>query len=1596
MESSTPTRGLETPGSSSPRLSASATANAVTFGSSSTSDSGPFPCLKINLLPPPDYLAQVLKAVPEAEVSLVSDREEAIGKTRSSIHQLRGLWGVGDGEAWKELDGFLVEHGYPTDPSKSITNTSAAIDVLQLHFRKIATQATSSQLAMDNLTNSIKAVKAFTLASAHANVQKLYVHEFEEMRTRMRTGSSTGSLEVKSLNGSTESMESHSRQARILEKVSRFENGSLDEKAEERRKSRGAPTPKSSTAPGGPSSPSSSSWAISSAVANFEAPSAPSAPSAPTSTTTAATASQPPQSPQPSGRLSTTIRDRLSRFESLPATPPQPISASNSATKSPSQVSLNAKQKAGDVQEKSSVAKSRVQSATTSPSPLRKVQSLQEGIKSGEKEKETDSEKNVVKESGKSIDKDADHAGTVAKRKSMFESAESVGRVSVSPVRPPSTLSKTASSHSTSSTSSVQPVKSIFTPSPTPTPATVQSTPPTSVQRLTPAATPAPTFTAQNPAPSSTQKSSASPSTAPATPKATPLPITPAATPKPTSETDPNRKTSTKKSFMNLEEAVQTIRKGGIPPGPPSASSIASTSSMSDKPKDQTLKTRHSVAEIAKTFQSHANAVPLPQSTPATLISSTSHLHPSPAHYAGSLSSTSSSISSSVATSPARSTVTIMPSASPGRVPVRRVPSYLSSVASSEDESGDDGEVKGPGVMRYRTLGGDDGGKKVDAAAVVASATSFLAKSTSASPGKKTPVVVSASASSSGYSDSESDKKGCSSAFRNGLDRFRNASNGSDQSAEVHTVSQSEVKSKNVKVEVEVKEAEADKPKQPAVKEGVRRKPLPVPVIAAEDDTPLFPPSSAAVPAPVLPIAINLPPTTISSVGTVRERQASISSSNSSVTYGSSPQPSILSHPAQHPPLPTDYIRKPLLSPYTGATAGLTTATSTGSETGGSTVGESPQISALGQPLGQHPPLPADHLRKLQSQYGVVPTATTAGSIGSEAWGESTIGESPKLEESTLSTISPGGSSMKFVEGPGDRVREMNEKVMEAAKKFAEQAGAGGHIGVNAMHLVLTPFGYVPLAQFLAISGGSSLGLEMPVAAPPSVVASVSVGVGTDSGSIKEAGVDLEPGRGGLDLSARDGQDFSGEESKEAEIGEPRRGGEIERPVDVARASVGSRIGRVRSKRGSVGSLTGTATPKHEDEGAKHSYDAIGEILDGMEVEHADVPTGGQLPFRKPRSASMAANSRKSSYSEMEADHVAADMFEGDDVDKDLPLPPMPLDLIEKARNGRRSTAESGSERPSVAKAAADGTPPVLGDRQEKKRRQSMPTSSSRSESLNYLEEPRQPSSRPTSAPVPFAPPDILPIPDDPPSDDDDTDSILPGMDAMSFAAAKRRNEVDRELSSLSRNKKGSMSSTANSIIAFGRPASNAISPAQSPLTGTRRRSASVAPSPRSREGNMDPELDEMIAITPAPSTPGPRKSILKRSKSFTKSSPNVGGAQPDPSAAFTISVPFLSPASPFPAISSTKSLPAISPDGTSPLSPSSGGQKNLAKKISGFFRKKSGGEAVSPGSSMEPGKDTTAVKLEVPPAPPNATFALRSGWLKKAFKKDVAHVRDL
>ncbi|KAI8844937.1 hypothetical protein BC829DRAFT_281190 [Chytridium lagenaria] len=168
-------------------------ASTINTASINTANPPSYPCLRITLGSPPEYLSKVLRVVPEADVGQVGNKDEAITRTKTALQQLRGTW-LGDSAEWKEFDSCLSLNGYPPDPSKQIKDMAVALDVLHIYFKSLAQQAVSSQENMDLLVASIMAVKAFTLANAHAGVQHLYQEEFQVLRRGITSSRSSISV----------------------------------------------------------------------------------------------------------------------------------------------------------------------------------------------------------------------------------------------------------------------------------------------------------------------------------------------------------------------------------------------------------------------------------------------------------------------------------------------------------------------------------------------------------------------------------------------------------------------------------------------------------------------------------------------------------------------------------------------------------------------------------------------------------------------------------------------------------------------------------------------------------------------------------------------------------------------------------------------------------------------------------------------------------------------------------------------------------------------------------------------------------------------------------------------------------------------------------------------------------------------------------------------------------------------------------------------------------------------------------------------------------------------------------------------------------
>ncbi|KAJ3216959.1 hypothetical protein HDU67_008688 [Dinochytrium kinnereticum] len=691
--------------------------------------------------------------------------------------------------------------------------------------------------------------------------------------------------------------------------------------------------------------------------------------------------------------------------------------------------------------------------------------------------------------------------------------------------------------------------------------------------------------------------------------------------------------------------------------------------------------------------------------------------------------------------------------------------------------------------------------------------------------------------------------------------------------------------------------------------------------------------------------------------------------------------------------------------------------------------------------------------------------------------------------------------------------------------------GAGAGVGVDPgltttafgnVHLVLTPFGYVPLNQFLALASlvaSAQPGLGLPVAGD----GDMRGGVKQEEGGLGE-GVSLVKPMGssssldGLTGERREngggGEGYGGRTASETHS-RGRRSSVPEKEGDDGRSPAASQASVVRTGRGGQKSRSKSrsrSVARNESldacavEDVGTADEAGGETTSedlggdrGRRVGHqearASPPSKRRsqtvAPLRRSRSVEGTLPNDASLRIQKGVDEERVDDRGGrrsgsligsrggeggdDDVDKDLPLPPMPMDLIEKARNASTSkrnsqqdalTASSplpGHRRTSIhhddksiqtpvshlapssmAGEAGDSISPALestsSERPTVRPHSSRPTSASSSSSASVphrslLKLDSDASLHPNRPPTP---PEIIPVPDFPSmggksadDDDDGDDGILMGMDAMAFAAAKRRNEVAKELTLLSDKKKVSVTGGASA-----RPAVNAISPPSTPSAtsngGKRRRSQSVPPSsPKSRTSiglssrhELPPEFwaaghEPLPPVPPLPegmdsekvspgSDAGKKKSILRRntrSPFFPASSPDVRQASEGEALSPSNSQSPGSGVGPgIFASSSTKaphlqtlmasSVPVLSPQ--HPVGP----VKPIGKKMSGLFKKREkGGVVTSPGSPGAEGQEDMSVQTSQPmlqqqqaAAASSSNFGLRSGWLKKAFtKKDIA-----
>ncbi|KAI8835727.1 hypothetical protein BC829DRAFT_60482 [Chytridium lagenaria] len=142
--------------------------------------------LTIILSPSPDELAAVRDVFPVPQV--VSDanvsKDEAVVRTKAALLTLKAAWASGSPE-WKELDECLEIHGFPSDPSRSITDPAAALDVLHGYFRRIALQAITSHDGLGALSSCIQSVTTFSMAQAHLEMQERYMEEYHVLKHQL-------------------------------------------------------------------------------------------------------------------------------------------------------------------------------------------------------------------------------------------------------------------------------------------------------------------------------------------------------------------------------------------------------------------------------------------------------------------------------------------------------------------------------------------------------------------------------------------------------------------------------------------------------------------------------------------------------------------------------------------------------------------------------------------------------------------------------------------------------------------------------------------------------------------------------------------------------------------------------------------------------------------------------------------------------------------------------------------------------------------------------------------------------------------------------------------------------------------------------------------------------------------------------------------------------------------------------------------------------------------------------------------------------------------------------------------------------------------
>ncbi|KAJ3107810.1 hypothetical protein HDU97_003158 [Phlyctochytrium planicorne] len=144
--------------------------------------------LHVTLAKAPDELSAVRDVFPVARIVSGDGvtAEEAIVRTKAALLTLRSAWGgKGAAKEWSELDECFAMFGFAPDPSKSIVDPAAALDVLHGHFRRMASQAIRSHEGLDSIVSCIETVTTFSLSEAHREMGDRYKEAFDTQRRRL-------------------------------------------------------------------------------------------------------------------------------------------------------------------------------------------------------------------------------------------------------------------------------------------------------------------------------------------------------------------------------------------------------------------------------------------------------------------------------------------------------------------------------------------------------------------------------------------------------------------------------------------------------------------------------------------------------------------------------------------------------------------------------------------------------------------------------------------------------------------------------------------------------------------------------------------------------------------------------------------------------------------------------------------------------------------------------------------------------------------------------------------------------------------------------------------------------------------------------------------------------------------------------------------------------------------------------------------------------------------------------------------------------------------------------------------------------------------